>query len=107
MKLVKKISYPLDVLTLVQLTENAKTEFLYIKSDVSKLIESYGIEVLYHADIINQHEYKNEQYDICIILRFKDEIIHRKYLESHKSDETLKVFLKTIKLRYDVQLTEI
>ena len=59
MKLVKKISYPLDVLTLVQLTENAKTEFLYIKSDVSKLIESYGIEVLYHADIINQHEYKN------------------------------------------------
>ena len=45
MKLVNKISYPLDVLTLVELTANAKTEFLYIKSDVSKLIESYGIEV--------------------------------------------------------------
>ena len=107
MKLIKKIPYPLDVLTLVELTENAKTEFLYIKSDVSKLIESYGIEVLYHADIINQHEYNNKQYDICISLRFKDEIIHRKYLESHKTDETLKVFLKTIKSRYDVQLSEI
>ena len=45
MQLVNKISYPLDVLTLVELTENAVTEFLYIKSDVSKLIESYGIEV--------------------------------------------------------------
>ena len=107
MQLVKKISYPLDVLTLVKLTENAKTEFLYIKSDVSKLIESYGIEVLYHGDIINQQEYNNKQYDICIILRFKDEFIHKKYLESHKTDETLKVFLKTIRSRYDVQLSEI
>ena len=107
MTLVKKIAYPLDVLTLVELTKNAKTEFLYIKSDVSKLIESFGIEVLYHADIINQHEYNNKQYHICIILRFKDEIIHRKYIESHKTDETLKVFLKTIKSRYDIQLSEI
>ena len=107
MKFVKKISYPIDVLTLVELTENAKTEFLYIKSDVSKLIESYGIEVLYHGDIINQHENNNKQYHICIILRFKDEVVHRKYLESHKTDETLKVFLKTIKSRYDVQLSEI
>ena len=107
MKLVKTIPYPLDVLTLVELKENAETEFLYIKSDVSKLIESYGIEVLYHGDIINQHEYNNKQYNICIILRFKDELIHRKYLESHKTDETLKVFLKTIRSRYDVQLFEI
>ena len=107
MQLVNKISYPLDVLTLVELTENAETEFLYIKSDVSKLIESYGIEVLYHGDIINQQEYNNKQYNICIILRFKDEFIHRKYLESHKTDETLKVFLKTLKSRYDVQLSEI
>ena len=107
MQLVKKISYPLDVLTLVELTENAETEFLYIKSDVSKLIESYGIEVLYHGDIINQQEYNNKKYNICIILRFKDEFIHKKYLESHKTDETLKVFLKTIRSRYDVQLSEI
>ena len=107
MQLVKKISYPLDVLTLVELTENAETEFLYIKSDVSKLIESYGIEVLYHGDIINQQEYNNKQYNICIILRFKDEFIHKKYIESHKTDETLKVFLKTIRSRYDVQLSEI
>ena len=107
MQLVKKISYSLDVLTLVELTENAETQFLYIKSDVSKLIESYGIEVLYHGDIINQQEYNNKQYNICIILRFKDEFIHKKYLESHKTDETLKVFLKTIRSRYDVQLSEI
>ena len=107
MKLVEKISYPLDALTLVELTVNAKTEFLYIKSGIPKPIESYGIKVIYHANIINQHEFNNKQYHICIILRFKDEIIQRKYLESHKTNKTLKVFLKTIKSRYNVQLSEI
>ena len=107
MKLVKKIQYPLDILTLVELTENSKSEFSEIKSGISKLIESYGIDVIYHADIINQHKSNPTFYDICLILRFKTEIIHRKYIDSHATDETLKVFMRTIKSRYDIELSEI
>ena len=107
MQLIEKIQYPLDVLTLVELTEHSKSEFSEIKSQISTLIESYGIEVLYHGDIVKQHKYNNNSYDICLILRFKSELIHRRYIESHMTDETLKVFLKTIKSRYDVELSEI
>ena len=107
MDLVKNLRYPLEVLTLVELTENAKTEFSEIKKQIPSLIKSYGIDVIYHGDIIKQHEYNNIKYDICLILRFNDEFIHKKYIESHKTDETLKVFLKTIKSRYDIQLSEI
>jgi len=107
MELVKNLRYPLEVLTLVELTENAKTEFSEIKKQIPSLIKSYGIDVIYHGDIIKQHEYDNKKYDVCLILRFNDEFIHKKYIESHKTDETLKVFLKTIKSRYDIQLSEI
>ena len=107
MVLVKNFRYPLEVLTLVELTENAKSEFSEIKKQIPSLIKSYGIEVVYHGDIIKQPKYENKKYDVCLILRFKDEFIHKKYIESHKTDETLKVFLKTIKSRYDIQLSEI
>lgn len=107
MELVKKINYPLDILTLIQLTEHSKKEFSELKSEISRLIESYGIEVLYHGDIINQRKTNDTLYDVCLILRFKSYIIHKKYIESHATDATLQVFLKTIKSRYDVELSEI
>ena len=107
MELVKKINYPLDVLTLVKLTEHSKTEFAELKHQISSLIESYGIEVIYHGDIINQQASNDNLYDVCLILRFTSQSIHKKYIESHLTDETLKVFLKTIKLRYDIELREI
>lgn len=108
MELVKNLRYPLEVLTLVEITENAKSEFYEIKKQIPSLIKSYGIDLVYYGDVIKQREYdNNKKYDVCLILRFNDEFIHKKYIESHKTDETLKVLLKTIKSRYDIQLSEI
>ena len=47
-----KSQYPLEVLTLVELTKNSKLEFDDLKSNLKSLIESFGIEVVYLGDII-------------------------------------------------------
>ena len=101
-----KALYPLEVLTLVELTKNSKLEFDDLKSNLKSLIESFGIEVIYLGDITMQDKNEN-MYDVCIILKFLSELSHIKYIESHGTNEMLNIFLKAIKSRYDLQLSSI
>ena len=101
-----KSQYPLEVLTLVELTKNSKLEFDELKSNLKSLIESFGIEVVYLGDITMQDKNEN-MYDVCIILKFLSELSHIKYIESHGTNEMLNIFLKAIKSRYDLQLSSI
>ena len=101
-----KSQYPLEVLTLVELTENSKLEFNDLKTNLKSLVESFGIKVLYLGDITLQHQNKN-MYDVCIILKFLSESSHKKYIESHGTNEMLNLFIKAIKSRYDLQLSSI
>ena len=101
-----KASYPLEVLTLVELTKNSKLEFDDLKSNLKSLIESFGIEVVYLGDIIMQDKNEN-MYDVCIILKFLSESSHIKYIESHGKNQMLNIFLNAVKSRYDLQLSSI
>ena len=101
-----KLLYPLEVLTLVELTKNSKLEFYDSKSNLKSLIESFGIEVVYLGDITMQDKNEN-MFDVCIILKFLSESSHIKYLESHGKNQMLNVFLKAVKSRYDLQLRSI
>ena len=101
-----KSKYPLEVLTLVELTKNSKLEFDDIKSTLKSLIESFEIEVVYLGDITMQDNNEN-MFDVCIILKFLSESSHIKYLESHGKNQMLNVFLKAVKSRYDLQLRSI
>ena len=101
-----KSQYPLEILTLVELTKNSKLEFDDIKSTLKSLIESFEIEVVYLGDIIMQDKNEN-MYDVCIILKFLSELSHIKYIESHGKNQTLNIFLNAVKSRYDLQLSSI
>ena len=81
-------------------------EFDDLKSNLKKLIESFGIEVVYLGDITMQQKNEN-MFDVCIILKFLSESSHIKYLESHGKNQMLNVFLKAAKSRYDLQLRSI
>ena len=101
-----KALYPLEVLTLVELTKNSKLEFDDLKSNLKSLIESFGIEVIYLGDITMQDKNEN-MYDVCIILKFLSELSHIKYIESHGKNQMLNIFLNAVKSRYDLQLSSI
>ena len=101
-----KALYPLEVLTLVELTKNSKLEFDDLKNNLKSLIKSFGIEVVYLGDITMQDKNEN-MYDVCIILKFLSESNHIKYIESHGKNQMLNIFLNAVKSRYDLQLSSI
>lgn len=96
-----------DILTLIKLSKNSKIEFTSFRPEVKKLIEGYGIKVLYIGDVVDHMQTNRLKYDIMFILRFKSESSYNKYLESHTTDQMLITLLKAVESRYDLRLEEI
>ena len=96
-----------DTLTLVKLTKNAKIEFADFRPEVKKMIEGYGIKVLYIGDVVHYMQTDKPKYDVMLILRFKSKSSFKKYQESRTKDQMLKTLLKGVKFRYDLILEEL